>query len=215
MNAMQMKWHDIEIEVLRKRVKYLRLRVLPDASVKLSVPWHTSFSHAEAFVAKNSLWLESAIKRAKARNESKDNSNLNEISYLGFKFVLIIDSNLNCVKVEKQKIFAPSKEALDEFMVVRAKKILGEYLLELAPLVPREIKRISFKKMSSRWGSCNTKKAYINLNLNLIKKRQEFARYVVLHELAHLLYPHHQKSFYDFIAKHMPDYKERIKLGKI
>ncbi|WP_178140096.1 M48 family metallopeptidase, partial [uncultured Campylobacter sp.] len=39
-------------------------------------------------------------------------------------------------------------------------------------------------------------------------------RYVVLHELTHMLYPHHQKSFYDFIEKIMPDYKKQEQILK-
>ena len=65
--------------------------------------------------------------------------------------------------------------------------------------------------MTTRWGSCNSRKGYINLSLNLIEKAPDLVEYVVLHELAHLIYPHHQKSFYDFIAKLMPDFKAREK----
>ncbi|MBQ7270076.1 MAG: M48 family metallopeptidase, partial [Campylobacter sp.] len=65
------------------------------------------------------------------------------------------------------------------------------------------------------WGSCNHKKGYINLSLNLVKKDLKFIEYVVLHELTHLIYPHHRNEFYAFIAKIMPDFKERIKTAKI
>ena len=56
------------------------------------------------------------------------------------------------------------------------------------------------------------KKGYINLNLELITKEPRFIEYVVLHELAHLVFSHHKKSFYQLIENFMPDYKERIKL---
>ena len=65
--------------------------------------------------------------------------------------------------------------------------------------------------MRTRWGSCNKAKGYINLNLDLITKKKEFIEYVVLHELAHLVYANHSKDFYALISKHMPDYKARIK----
>ena len=38
-----------------------------------------------------------------------------------------------------------------------------------------------------------------------------FAEYVVFHELTHFLYPNHGKEFYQFIEKHMPDYRQREK----
>jgi predicted metal-dependent hydrolase len=67
--------------------------------------------------------------------------------------------------------------------------------------------------MHSRWGSCNSKKGYINLNLYLIRKDIRFIEYVILHELAHLIHPNHSKDFYRFIENIMPDFKERIKNG--
>ncbi len=213
---------NIEVEAVRKRVKYLRLRVLAGGETRLSVPWHTSLAQAREFALKNAAWLEATLDKVRSRAAS---SNLNTARYLGVEFELVINPNLKEIKIEEisnlncdgalPKIFTPSREDLRAFLDERARKTLNAYLEELAPLVPREVRRVSFKRMKTRWGSCNTKKAYINLNLNLIAKPPAFARYVVLHELAHLLYPHHQKSFYDFIAAHMPNYREIIKLGRI
>ncbi len=35
--------------------------------------------------------------------------------------------------------------------------------------------------------------------------------YVILHEIAHFLYPFHNKAFYNFVSIHMPDWQERKK----
>ncbi|MBF7043742.1 M48 metallopeptidase family protein, partial [Campylobacter volucris] len=73
----------------------------------------------------------------------------------------------------------------------------------------KKVQKISIKEMVSRWGSCNHKKAYINLNLKLMQKPIKSIEYVILHELTHLIYPHHQKEFYAFLYNLMPDYKAR------
>ena len=36
--------------------------------------------------------------------------------------------------------------------------------------------------------------------------------YVVVHELAHIVYKNHSAKFYALVAKYLPDYKEREKL---
>ena len=107
------------------------------------------------------------------------------------------------------EIYTPNLMALENYKKAFARRIYGHFIAKFAPAVNRKINRVVVRKMTTRWGSCNSRKGYINLSLNLIEKAPELVEYVVLHELAHLIYPHHQKNFYDFIAKLMPDFKTR------
>lgn len=63
--------------------------------------------------------------------------------------------------------------------------------------------------MQTRLGSCNHKKAYINLNLKLMEKPLKAIEYVILHELTHLKLPHHGKEFYAFLLENMQDFRQR------
>ncbi|EGK7562189.1 M48 family metallopeptidase, partial [Campylobacter coli] len=65
--------------------------------------------------------------------------------------------------------------------------------------------------MKTRWGSCNHKKGYINLNLRLLEKNLRAIEYVILHELSHIKFPNHSKEFYDFIHSFMSDFRQREK----
>ena len=94
------------------------------------------------------------------------------------------------------------------------KELFLELVSHFQPFINKPIKRIVIRNSKTRWGSCNHKKGYINLSLRLIEKPLSAVRYVVLHELTHMLYPHHQKSFYDFIEKNMPDYKKQEQILK-
>ena len=107
------------------------------------------------------------------------------------------------------EIYAPNLAALENYKKAFARRVYEHFIAKFAPAVNRKITRVVVRKMTTRWGSCNSRKGYINLSLNLIEKAPELVEYVVLHELAHLIYPHHQKSFYGFIAKLMPDFKTR------
>ena len=109
------------------------------------------------------------------------------------------------------EIYAASLAALENYKKAFARRIYGHFIDKLAPAVNRKINRVVVRKMTTRWGSCNSRKGYINLSLNLIEKAPELVEYVVLHELTHLIYPHHQKSFYGFIAALMPDFRSREK----
>ncbi len=107
------------------------------------------------------------------------------------------------------EIYAPNLAALENYKKTFARRVYEHFIAKFAPAINRKINRVVVRKMTTRWGSCNSRKGYINLSLNLIEKAPELVEYVVLHELAHLIYPHHQKSFYGFIAGLMPDFKTR------
>ncbi|MFV0396252.1 MAG: M48 family metallopeptidase [Coprobacillaceae bacterium] len=84
-----------------------------------------------------------------------------------------------------------------------------EYIFHHQTVVTR-IPEITIRKMKSRWGSCFTTKNKISLNLALIHLDKDLIDYVILHELCHFLQANHSPLFYQEIAKHMPDYKQRI-----
>lgn len=203
-----MKFYEFEIKESKKAVKYLRLKVGQSGEISLSIPLRTKENHILEFLEKNLEWLRKTSAKIKAKNSAK---NENQVEFLGHSYELIIDKKYSGVSIELFSIKAASKADFRRFCDQKAKEILNASIARFAPLIARPINHISFKHMRTRWGSCNKAKGYINLNLDLITKKKEFIEYVVLHELAHLVYANHSKDFYALISKHMPDYKARIK----
>ena len=203
-----MKFYEFEIKESKKAVKYLRLKVGQSGEISLSIPLRTKENHILEFLEKNLEWLRKTSAKIKAKNSAK---NENQVEFLGLNYELIIDKNVSGVSIELFSIKAASKADFRRFCDEKAKELLNASIARFAPLIARPINHISFKHMRTRWGSCNKAKGYINLNLDLITKKKEFIEYVVLHELAHLVYANHSKDFYALISKHMPDYKARIK----
>ena len=203
-----MKFYEFEIKESKKAVKYLRLKVEQSGEISLSIPLRTKENHILEFLEKNLEWLRKTSAKIKAKNSAK---NENQVEFLGGSYELIIDKKASGVSIELFSIKAASKAYFRRFCDEKAKELLNASIARFAPLIARPINHISFKHMRTRWGSCNKAKGYINLNLDLITKKKEFIEYVVLHELAHLVYANHSKDFYALISKHMPDYKARIK----
>lgn len=207
-----MDFYEFQINIIKKPVKHLRLKISPNAQISLNVPTKISMKKVENFLESSLGWLRKTYPKILAQ---KNATKTNEISYLGQSFELIIDESANAVSVGLFSIIAPNKAELQNFLDNKAKELMLGMISHFAPLINKPINHISFKHMRTRWGSCNSKKGYINLNLDLISKKVEFIEYVVLHELAHLIHANHSKDFYALIATHMPDYKKRIKEGKI
>jgi predicted metal-dependent hydrolase len=97
------------------------------------------------------------------------------------------------------------------------RRILTGALNRLYPIVETfgvRMPSVTVRSMKTRWGSCSVQRGSIRLNSHLRFAPPESIDYVVLHELAHFLYPNHSKDFYGFIERYMPDWKQRKELLK-
>ena len=67
---------------------------------------------------------------------------------------------------------------------------------------------LKIRKMSTRWGVCNTKLKTVTLNLELIKRDTKYLDYVIVHELSHLIHANHSREFWALVEENMPQYKK-------
>lgn len=68
---------------------------------------------------------------------------------------------------------------------------------------------LAYRKMKSRWGSCQPSTGRICINVVLALYPPECLEYVVVHELCHLLVPGHGPEFHAIMDRVMPDWKQR------
>jgi predicted metal-dependent hydrolase len=71
-----------------------------------------------------------------------------------------------------------------------------------------KVEKIYLQKMKTHWGSCNPARRTIRLNTELAAKSPECLDYVVLHEMVHFLTSAHNRVFYGYMNKLMPQWKE-------
>lgn len=68
--------------------------------------------------------------------------------------------------------------------------------------------KLEYKRMKSRWGSCNISDKKITINTELAKKSLRCVEYVTAHELLHLKERNHNKRFKDYMKNAFPDFKK-------
>jgi predicted metal-dependent hydrolase len=90
---------------------------------------------------------------------------------------------------------------------------LPQRLADLARLHNFTYKKVTIKKMQSRWGSCSHEKK-ISLNMYLMQLNDELIDYVLLHELAHTKVLSHSKEFWGELASHVKNVSELRKAIK-
>lgn len=196
------EYEGFKIEYSKKRVKYLRLKITKTGDIKLVAPLNTSKFQIESFISSHTKWIEKTLSKIPKIDP-------NSIKFLGKSYQIQISPDF---KIIDNQIFTPDIQTFTNYSNSILKELINQYINIYNPKINRPINAIRIKKMNTRWGSCNSKKGYLNFSTNLIQKDIKFIEYVVLHELAHLIYPHHQKEFYDFILSLMPDFKSRLNL---
>ncbi|WP_180379589.1 M48 family metallopeptidase [Campylobacter devanensis] len=196
------EYEGFKIEYSKKRVKYLRLKITKTGDIKLVAPLNASKFQIDSFISSHTKWIEKTLSKIPKTDP-------NSIKFLGKNYQIQISPDF---KIIDNQIFTPDIQTFTNYANSILKDLINQYINIYNPKINRPINAIRIKKMNTRWGSCNSKKGYLNFSTNLIQKDIKFIEYVVLHELAHLIYPHHQKEFYDFIYSLMPDFKDRLNL---
>jgi len=85
--------------------------------------------------------------------------------------------------------------ALRRWLARRANMTLSPWLANLAKPAGLRYADVAIKNQRTRWGSCSTA-ARISLNCKLLFLPRDLVRYVMWHELCHLLEPNHSERFW-------------------
>ncbi len=89
------------------------------------------------------------------------------------------------------------------------KEIVKDYIDKYGRILKVYPDDIFFRKMSKRWGSCDSKKKRLIFNKYLKFLPKDLIRYVVLHEMFHLVVRNHGREFWRLLGRFEGDYKEK------
>lgn len=219
----------LEYKLTRKTVKNINLRIKPDGTIHVSANKAVPVGYIDDFVLMKQGFIIRALERFE---ENQKHVTPIQREYInGESFELLGKSlRLNVIEGKQEEV---STDGVFIFLTVKNKenqkrkeKLINDWLKnqqsETFEQICKETYQI-FKKydvpypqlkiryMTSRWGSCQTKRGIITLNSKLMEKPRNCIEYVVLHEFAHFIHPNHSRKFYDFVAMLMPDWKDRKK----
>ena len=218
----------VAVQIIRKKIKNVHLKVFRSLEVVLSVPMTVPDDWIDSFLNDHIEWIDSQITKYKKASGYNNLSNIRSGSstqLLGKDVRVYREASLiSRVEQDEKRVVIFMKDTNDEDQAQKLfdewwrKTAINIYQTEMENLFQKIFKKyglhqpqIMVRKMKTLWGSCTPAKNKITLNEYLLKADVRCIQYVILHELAHLIYPNHSKEFYDFITIHMPDWKERKK----
>ncbi len=216
----------INYELNIKNVKNLNLRIKPDGTISVSVNNKISQERINLFLTEHSDFIFNALKKYEEISKNKPGENKlitgEKIKILGTERNLIVEqgnkNNIFCnenyfiLTVENSGDFELKQKIIEKWKKEQAIKLITEICEAMYPCYKKYVSdfpQLKFRKMTSRWGSCQPQKNILTFNTLLIEAPVECVEYVVAHEFTHFLEANHSKNFYNKLEKIMPDWKQR------
>ena len=92
----------------------------------------------------------------------------------------------------------------------RALPRIDSSVARFAPLIGAAPRTVVVRDLGKRrWGVCDHRAAKVSFHWQLVTQPPDLVDYVVVHELAHLLEPHHGTAFWERVAAVLPDWESR------
>ena len=223
MKIIQLQVDEITVDVIRKKIKNIHLRVYPPAgTVRLSVPVQMDRTEIHRFAVSRIDWIREHQQKIRERPRPAEVALVDGEQHclLGKPYSLrVVERSAAAgVSCTENELILQVRPGADQ--AKRAAVLDGWYREQmqqsLAALVEPWQRRMGVtvttmkvRRMKTRWGSCTPRTGAIRMNLELIKKPPECLEYVLVHELAHLLEPSHNQRFKSLMDEFLPDWRER------
>lgn len=194
-----------EIIIEKKRTnKNTYIRVKSDLTIFITTNIFTRDRDIKKLIKENEDTIIKMIKNQEKKKESNDG-----FFYLGRKYDPIYVEYCD-ISFGDEKVFINKNLDIDKWYKKQAKDIFKKHFDDNYQKFSEKIPYpdLKIRKMTSRWGVCNTKLITVTLNLELIKRDTKYLDYVIMHELSHLIEANHSPSFWKIVEKNCPDYKE-------
>lgn len=230
MNMKLLNIGGLQIELEKKRIKNMYLRILPpEGRICVSSPYGMREEDIITFILSKLEWIEMRKKELTLRQikQVMEFKNGDEIYVWGSKLYLIVreDCKRNFVDVSGDKIILFMK---NKSTTIQREKLLNDWYRKILQheipdlfmkwenVIGVKSSGFSIRDMKTRWGTCNIRTKNICFNLQLAEKPARCLEYVVVHELVHLLERSHNHIFKGYMDTYLPQWRNiRKELNKM
>ena len=193
----------------KNNIRRLSLKVCRiTGKISINAPKFLSESEIYRFFYLNRNWIQKQINQCLVPKIVKEGL---LVPVEGNLYEIVVKKSCSKVKfLENNQICIPKNisnigKELQTFLLEYCKSVMIPIILKKSNLIQKKIKKISFKDTKSRWGSCSSTGS-IMLNWRLIMVPPSVYKYVIIHELAHLVHMNHGPLFWKLVQELSPNY---------
>jgi len=198
----------------RRGTRAVRIHI-QGSVVRVTQPFWCSYAEAIKFVVSRSDWIKSNL---------KPKSIITHGTYVGKQHQINVQDSSSTsmrskikngiVNINKPLGYQMDSPAVQQKLNRIFEKVLKKECEEL--ITPRiedlslehgfETNSVSYKKLKTRWGSCDSKSNLV-FNIYLIQLPWALIDYVIVHELSHTEHHNHSKDFWAKVEECLPGFK--------
>ncbi|MDR3102599.1 MAG: M48 family metallopeptidase [Methanocalculaceae archaeon] len=206
--------------VYSSRRKSWAIEVKPNATVIVHMPQQIPSEKVKKLVDAKADWIFTQVQKYTARTTiSRGYTNGETLPFFGTEYPVIRKSG-NSTRAEFTNgqfiITVPDtftegeQTKLARVMMIMLYRRIGtapleEIISRYAPLAGVAPPKLRIQQQEWKWGCCTPKNGII-INASVFFGPKIVIEYIVVHELSHLRFRHHQKTFWAEVGRLMPNY---------
>jgi predicted metal-dependent hydrolase len=203
------------------RAKSIKIHI-NGSRVKVTYPRYISRAIAKSYVVSKKSWI----------NDHKTNAHIfHSGDLIGKQHKLLLVSTVsqkitskvsndtlrinipNHLNQQDPQVQTKIKTKIEKILKTECENLITNRLKDMAFENNMDFKSVNYKKLTRRWGSCDSKHNII-FNIYLVQLPWDLIDYVIVHELAHTVELNHSQGFWSKVESILPDYKTSKKLLK-
>lgn len=212
-----LSWSGGTIPVRRSKRKTVALHVR-DGAPELRAPWHLSDTDLKRFLIDREDWLNKALhSQAEKQLQKPDFSQQDHCPLMDEQLTLRLQRGARSQWRREQNrltLVAPVLDkphvhhVLADFYKTQAKYYLFKKTrqLVLAEGWENRLTDVCLRRTKTKWGHC-TATGRIQYNWLIMLAPERIVDYLVAHETAHLLHPHHRATFWAEVGRLHPGWQ--------
>ena len=210
-------YKDIQYTLKRSKRKTASIYVERDGEVAVLVPKELTTKQIEALLESKRKWIYTNLAEWRDLNTTRvqrEYVNGEGFLYLGRTYRLKLVQEQPTPLMLKDGYFClrtngtSPDTVFKEFYKDKGKKRIGDRVAYFQSKMGVQPKAVRIIELKNRWASCSPD-GRLNFHWKCMMSSPTVLDYIVVHELAHLIYPNHTQAFWNQVDKVMPDYQER------
>ncbi len=200
--------------IIRSKRKTISIEISEKAEVIIRAPNRISAEKIKEFISNKQKWINNKLKIVKSRINSSPQKEYmpgESFLFLGKEYKLEYYKGSPGITFNGESFLVCTenpdeiKALLNEWYATASKKIIAFLAKDMASSHGLSYKSLSVNSAQKRWGSCNSE-GRLNFSRRLILAPIEVIKYVVAHELAHLVHLNHSPKFWGLVKQIYPEY---------